>query len=167
MFFFSFSRLHWPAHIGPHPQSEGRGDLIIHHLGADTRWANIPYGWHGNGLLGLGLAVCQETVSCCCHTLATSSWPERRNAENTLCFLRQMFYGGVLFCVCVCVWGLDLGRWNSFGEGVVAVTRETNRVVKTIFRQMRKWRVGRQQADRRRNQIILCALPATEAERKH
>ncbi len=53
------------------------------------------------------------------------------------------------------------------GGGGGGNKRETKRVERMIFRQMRKRRVGRQQGDKRRNQIILCALPATEAEREH
>lgn len=84
----------------------GRTDLIVHHLCTVTRWASIPYGWHGNGLLSLGWAVCQ-TVSCCCHILATSSWPERRKTvfseanilwrEAFLLFQVWIFEGGIVF----------------------------------------------------------------------
>lgn len=157
-FFFSpLSRLHWPAHRGPKPQSErGRGDLIVHHLGSVTRWANIPYGWHGNGLLGLGWAVCHRQFL----VIATFlQHPPDLNTENSVCFPKQMFYGGVL---CLRFWFRILRRWNS-------LRKEREKVCGggVILRLMRKWRVGRQDGDKRRSQIILYALPATEAERWH
>lgn len=118
VFVFSFlSRLHWSAHIGPRPQSEGRGDLIVHHLGAVERWANIPYGWHGNGLLGSGWTVCQRQFLVVATLL---QHPPDLNAEMQRKVCVCVFEANILwrwgffccFLVRVCVW-LNFGRWNS------------------------------------------------------
>lgn len=137
VFVFSFlSRLHWSAHIGPRPQSEGRGDLIVHHLGAVERWANVPHGWHGNGLLSSGWTVCQRQFLVVATLL---QHPPDLNAEmqRKVCvclFLRQIFYGGgggvllfFLVRVCVCGWILEGGIVYEKRPVVAVATRETKR----------------------------------------
>lgn len=122
LFLFLFpSTAYQSSHIGPHPQrvrGEWRGHLTVCHLGAITRWDNILYGCHGNSLLGLGLS---DSVSCCCRSLATSSWPEHGDADGIVFFFfseANVLWRCFFMFVFVCVWGLILGRWNSFWRGI-------------------------------------------------
>lgn len=152
------------SHTTAPPEWEGRGDLIVHHLGAVTRWANIPYGWHGNGLLGLGWALfARDSFLLLPHScnIRILTW-----AQRTACVFWSKSFMEVFE-----VWVVEggIGRWRKKKRCSRGNKRgKTKRAgEQLIFRQMRKWGVQRQQRDRRRNHIILCALPATEAEREH
>ena len=88
VFFFFFS-LQTPLTV---PQSIRGGEPIVYHLGTITRWDNISYGWHGNGLLGLGGAACQR------HFLLVATFlqhPERgKRSARAFCLFPITYKGG-------------------------------------------------------------------------
>lgn len=157
---FSPSRLHWPSHIRTTPPELGERDLIVYHLGTITRWANIPYGCHGNVLLGRGWSVCQRQFLVVATLLQHPEWWKTQK-QYVLYFF--FFYSSILWRCFGFFWKVGGKEDAISGDGN---NEETKRVEQVILKLMRKWRVGRQRGrDRKRNQIILCALLATKTAR--
>lgn len=89
---FSPSRLHWPSHIRTTPLELGERDLIVYHLGTITRWANIPYGCHGNVLLGRGWSVCQRQFLVVATLLQHPEWWKTQKQ-----YVLYFFYSSILW----------------------------------------------------------------------